>query len=96
MEQRAIDECTTQMGNLSSKSFKIPKKGTRINYKIRGNNFYNEATVLGRAGKATGKNKHWINTEGSDKCLKSLDLEQVEDLRELEENIESSHCCGYK
>ena len=62
MEQRAIDECTTQMGNLSSKSFTIPKKGTRISYKIRGNNFYDEAPVPRRAGKATGKNKkHWIN-----------------------------------
>ena len=87
MEQRAIGECTTQMGSLSSTSFTIPKKGTRISYKIRGNNFYDEATILGRAEKATGKNKHWINTEGSDKCLKSLDLEQAEDLRELEENI---------
>ena len=77
MEQRTIDECMTQMGNLSSKSFTIPKKGTRISYKIRGNNFYHEA--LGKAGKATGKNKHWINIEGSNKCLKSLDLEQVED-----------------
>ena len=86
MEQRAIDECRTQMRNLSSKSFKIPKKGTRISYKIRGN-FYDEATILARAGKATGKNKNWINIEGSDKCLKSLDLEQVEDLHELEENI---------
>ena len=87
MEQRAIDECMTQMGNLSSKPFTIPKKETRISYKIRGNNFYDEVTVLGRARKATGKNKHWINIEGSDRCLKSLDLEQVEDLHELEENI---------
>ena len=87
MEQRALDECTAQIGILSSKSFTVPKKGTRISYKIRGSNFYDEATVLGRAGKATGKNKHWINIEGSDKSLKSLDLEQVEDLCELEESI---------
>ena len=58
MEQRAVDECTTQMGNLSSKSLTIPKKGTRISYKIRGNNLYDEATVLGRARKPTDKNKH--------------------------------------
>ena len=82
-----IDECTTQMESLSSKSLTIPKKGTRIGNKIRGNNFYDETTVLGRAGKTTGKNKHWINIEGSDKCLKGLDLEQIEDLRELEGNI---------
>ena len=87
MEQMAIDECTAQIGILSSKSFTIPKKGTRISYKIRGSNFYDEATILGRAGKATGKNKHWINIEGSDKSLKSFDLGQVEDLCELEENI---------
>ena len=79
MEQREIDESTTQMENLSSKSFTIPKKGTRISYKIRGSNFYDEATVFGKAGKATDKNKHWINIEGSDKCLKSLDLEQIEE-----------------
>ena len=73
MEQRAIDECTAQIGTLSSKSFAILKKGTRISYEIRGNNYYDEATILGRAGEATGKNKHWFNTEGLDKSLKSLD-----------------------
>ena len=87
MEQGSADVCTAQIGILSSKSFTIPKKGTRISYKIRGSNFYDEAIVLGRAGKANGKNKHWINIEGSDKSLKSLDLEQVEDLCELEEHI---------
>ena len=64
MEQRAIDECRTQMRILSSKLFKISKKGTRISYKIRGN-FYDEAAIRARAGKATGKNKHWINIEES-------------------------------
>ena len=58
-----------KIGILSSKSFAIPREGTRISYKIRGNNFYNKAIILGRAGKATGKNKHRINIEGSDKSL---------------------------
>ena len=66
MEERVINECTAQTGILSTKSFTVPKKGTRISYIIRGSIFYDEATVLGRAGKATGKNKHWINIEGSD------------------------------
>ena len=62
---------------------KKPGSSTRSDW----GNFYDEANILGRARKATGKNKHWINIKGSDKYLKSLDLEQVEDLHELEENI---------
>ena len=47
---------------------------------------YEEAKVLGKAGKATGKNKYWINIEQADGQLRSLNLEYVENL-EISEDV---------
>ena len=62
---------------------KEPGSATRSEVTI----FMMKQPYLEEPERLLAKSKHWINIEGSDKCLKSLDLEQVEDLRELEENI---------
>ena len=48
---------------------------------------YEEAKVLGKAGKATGKNKYWINVEQADGQLRSINLEHVEKLEISEEVV---------
>ncbi len=65
----------------------IPSKGSKIRYKMRDGENFEEAKVLGKAGKATGKNKFWINVEDEDGQLKSLNLEQVEDMEILDELV---------
>lgn len=51
---------------------RIPKKGDRISYKLPSHRNELQATVLGRAGRATGKNKYWVNIEKDDHSLASL------------------------
>ena len=43
--------------------------------------------MLGKAGKATGKNKLWINIEDKDGHLKSLNLEQVRDMQKIDDVV---------
>ena len=73
------------------------KKGQFIKYKLRDKEGSYEETVLGRAGKATGKNKHWYNVENvqdSDDTEKtmSINLEELDSLEVVEELCpQSSH-----
>ena len=64
----------------------IPTKGSKIKYRMKDCDTYEEAKVLGKAGKATGKNKYWINIEQADGQLRSLNLEYVENL-EISEDV---------
>ena len=65
----------------------IPTKGSKIRFRMKDSDIIEEAKVLGKAGKATGKNKFWINVEQADGKLKSVNLEQVENLEISEEVV---------
>ena len=55
------------------------KPNDSIQYKMQNTGEWIKAKVLGRAGKATGKNKHWYNIqEDTTKEKKSVNLEQVQ------------------
>ena len=50
-----------------------------IQYKLKNANDWIKATVIGRAGKATGRNKNWYNIrEDSSEETKSVNLDEVE------------------
>ncbi|XP_053390667.1 uncharacterized protein LOC128553511 [Mercenaria mercenaria] len=58
---------------------KILKPNDIIQYKKQDTDVWIPAKVIGRAGKATGKNKHWYNIlEDTSKEKKSINLEQVD------------------
>ena len=65
----------------------IPPKGSKIKFKMRDSDSFEEAKVLGKAGKATGKNKFWINVEKENGQLKSLNLEQVDEMSITDEIV---------
>ena len=57
---------------------KVPIKGNKILYQLPEAKDWLAATVIGRAGKAKGKNKWWINVQDSkDKAIKSVNLEEL-------------------
>ncbi|MCG7877702.1 MAG: hypothetical protein N0C90_15395, partial [Candidatus Thiodiazotropha endolucinida] len=50
-----------------------------IQYKMQNTDVWIKAKILGRAGKATGKNKYWYNIqEDASQEKKSINLEQIE------------------
>ena len=55
---------------------KFPKKDETIRYKQPGSQ-WKEATVIGRAGKSTGKYSSWVNVQNSDETT-CINLEDVE------------------
>ena len=58
---------------------KTPKMNDIIQYKLQNSDEWIKATVTGRAGKATGKNKYWYNIkEDLSEEKKSINLEQVD------------------
>ena len=62
---------------------RIPKKGTKISYKVPGGGEETQATVLARAGKATGKNKYWYNVQNDDQSLESFNFERITEWNEI-------------
>ena len=87
-EQEDIEERAEIEGDEEENSKPlVPTKGSMIRYRMRDSDIYEEAKVLGKAGKATGKNKFWINVEQADGQLKSLNLEHVENLEISEEVV---------
>ena len=58
---------------------KTPKGNDIIQYKLQNSDEWIKASVTGRAGKATGKNKYWYNIkEDLSEEKKSINLEQVD------------------
>ena len=58
---------------------KTPKVNDIIHYKLQNSDEWIKATVTGRAGKATSKNKYWYNIkEDLSEEKKSINLEQVD------------------
>ena len=65
---------------------KVPVKGNKILYQLPEAEDWLAATVIGRAGKATGKNKWWINLQDSkDKAIRSVNLEKLKAWKYVEE-----------
>ena len=79
----------------------MPKKGDIIDYIPVDQENWKRATILGRAGKATGGNKYWLNIENNeDKKQFSIDWQNgVKEWKKvIQENaeevfvIEKRHC----
>ena len=63
-------------------------KGNKILHQLPEPEDWLAATVIGRAGKATGKNKWWINVQDSkDKAIKSVNLEGLKAWKYVEEEV---------
>ena len=56
-------EITTHSVSMQDQNSKILKANDQIQYKLNNLNEWIKATVLGRAGKVTGKNKNWYNVQ---------------------------------
>ena len=69
--------------NGSALDVRIPKKGTKISYKVPGGEEEIQATLLGRAGKATGKSKYWYNVQNDDQSFESLNFERITERNEI-------------
>ncbi|CAC5406207.1 unnamed protein product [Mytilus coruscus] len=67
------------MENIQAKIIPNLKENDKIQYKLPNSNTWTKATVLSKAGKTTGKNKHWYNVQDDiDEDKKSVDLDKVE------------------
>lgn len=72
----------------SKRKDSMPKKDDIIQYRMTVDDPWVEALVLGRAGKATGRNKDWMNVEDSESGeQKSVDLAQIQEWRKIEEEV---------
>ena len=63
---------------------RLPTTGNKIEYKLQNSSTWHAALVLGRAGKATGKNKHCINIKNlSDNTLR----EELTSWKNMDEEV---------
>ena len=62
----------------------IPKKDSKIVYKLHDNDVLRNAIVVGRGGTARGVNKFYFNIQNEDKSLSGLDLGKVEGWKYVE------------
>jgi len=73
----AVQAAVAAQENNASK--KVLKTNDNIQFKLSEDDIWVQAKVLGRAGKGTGKNKHWYNIqENASGEKKSINLEQVQ------------------
>ena len=67
---------------------RLTTTGNKIEYKLPNSSTWHAALVLGRAGKATGKNKYWINIKNlSDNTLQSLNIEELTSWKNMNEEV---------
>ena len=57
---------------------KVLQKGARTAYKLFDDDQEHEGTIIGHAGRATGRNKIWFNIQEEHKSLESLNFEALE------------------
>lgn len=97
-----LDDATLDQ-NMTDNVTGMPKKNDEIRYKQPGDNIWREATIISRAGKATGKYSSWYNVKHPDEenpiCIdfQSIDKwKKVEKGRTEEVNIvlvpQQRHC----
>ena len=59
---------------------KVPSVKSNIGYKFERNDPWKEAIAKSRTGKATGKNKYWMNIKDlEDGTFKSINFEEVDE-----------------
>ena len=67
---------------------KVPMKGNKILYQLPEAEDWLAGTVIELAGKATGKNKLWINVQDSkDKAIRCVNLEELKAWKYVEEEV---------
>ena len=67
---------------------KVPSVKSNIVYKVKRNDPWKDAIIIRRAGKATGKNKYWMNIKDSeDGTFKSINFEGTDQWRLKDEVI---------
>ena len=72
-------EITTHLMSMQDQNSKTLKVNDQIQYKLNNLNKWIKATVLGRAGKVTGKNKNWYSVQETEsEKQKSVDLGQLQ------------------
>ena len=66
----------------------LPKVNTKVIYHNPDTNSWNEALILGKAGKSTGKNKTWLNIKNlQDDSHRSVDFSKIESWKNIEEAV---------
>ena len=59
---------------------KVPSVKSNMEYKAKRNDQCKEAIVISKAGKATGKNKHWMNMKDlEDRTFISINFEEIDE-----------------
>ena len=72
-------EITTHLVSMQDQNRKTLKVNDQIQYKLNNLSEWIKSTVLGRAGKVTGKNKNWYNVQETEsEKQKSVDLGQLQ------------------
>ena len=66
------------MSNPTVSAGEIPKKDSKIMYKLHDCDTIRNATVIGRGGTVRGCNKYYFNIQNEDKSLSGLDVSKVE------------------
>ena len=65
----------------------MPLKGSKISYKRPECDTWESATVIGRSGTARGKNKWWSNIRGDNETLSSLNMEELDAWKYVDEEV---------
>ena len=68
------------------------KVNTKVIYHNPDTNLSNEALILGKSGKSTGKNKTWLNIKNlQDNSHRSVDFSKIEGWKNIEEVLITKH-----
>ena len=66
----------------------IPSVRSKTTYENPGSNLWKKATVMSRAGKASGKNKYWFNVKDLDDfSIKNVYFENVNGWKNINEEV---------
>ena len=80
------DNCSNEL-NPTVLRGEMPKKGSKIRYKLVDENSWNEATVLSRAGKVGSKHQFWSNIRSKDNEDSSLHMKDLEAWEYVNEEV---------
>ncbi|XP_078090898.1 adhesion G protein-coupled receptor E3-like [Mustelus asterias] len=70
----------------------IAKVGTKVTHLPEGSSQWKDATVISRAGKATGKYKHWLNVQNTEEAVRTMDWEhEVQKWRAQKRSVSSEN-----
>ena len=86
MEDSNTKENRNDVAEMEKQSINI-KRDDRIEYKLSDSDEYYTATIIGRAGKATGQYNTWFNVRNENGEEMSLDLNRVKEWRKIDEQV---------